>query len=424
VYFQRDGRVFFQSSFSSRTLEALPSLDMPLEAFLPLLSDEDYASVGDGFLATPQGPVLFAVTGITDDDGQRPPGGYLVIWRRANRAFFGELFGEQVEDVQRFEASMHDGLLDAVAGSASGVVARNGGNSVRWTIDDVHGEPLFVVRQAVPPRSFHDGPVSVSTAVGFGSLALLLLALAFLLSRYVIEPIVELGSFAASVAESEDFSRRPPVSRIEEIGNVAVRFDQLLGRVESQEKALKAQNSALEALSELDSLTSVGNRRAFERTLERDWARAMRARQPISCLMIDVDYFKSYNDHYGHPAGDVVLQRVAEVLSGTINRATDSLCRYGGEEFVALLVDTDLDAAASLAETMVRAVTDLAIPHAHSLCSDYVTICAGVATRVPRQSDLASALVRLADRALYDAKDAGRNRVVVSRDPGAELESS
>jgi diguanylate cyclase (GGDEF)-like protein len=177
---------------------------------------------------------------------------------------------------------------------------------------------------------------------------------------------------------------------------------------------LQAANQKLQALSTLDSLTEIPNRRAFESFLFRAWRQGMRNTTPISLIMIDVDYFKEFNDANGHQEGDACLKTIARVLSRALQRPIDLVARYGGEEFAAVLPETEVRGAAVVAENMRRSVARQAIHHAHSLAGNCVTISAGVAATVPTQTCSVTDLIASADRALYDAKRHGRDQVWIA----------
>lgn len=169
----------------------------------------------------------------------------------------------------------------------------------------------------------------------------------------------------------------------------------------------------LAKLSAEDSLTQVANRREFERRFSIEWGRARREGSMLALIMVDVDCFKNFNDHYGHLAGDACLQQIAAALRAIPHRAADLVARFGGEEFVALLPSTDADQAAKVAEHLRQAIVDLQIPHATSRVSAGVTASLGVAAILPTGDVQAQALIAAADEALYKAKQNGRNRVVV-----------
>ncbi|CAO3417767.1 diguanylate cyclase domain-containing protein [Azospirillum doebereinerae] len=174
---------------------------------------------------------------------------------------------------------------------------------------------------------------------------------------------------------------------------------------------LKRQADLLRSLSFLDGLTGIANRRRFDETMEREWRRCARIQQPVSLVILDVDHFKAYNDHYGHQSGDECLRAVAEVLAERMKRPCDLVARYGGEEFICLLPETENSGAAQVAEWLRAAVADCGIPHAKSPVASCVTISLGVATMVPGSSRTPDQLAQAADQLLYQAKRAGRNRV-------------
>ncbi|MAD45147.1 MAG: hypothetical protein CMI02_05870 [Oceanospirillaceae bacterium] len=185
--------------------------------------------------------------------------------------------------------------------------------------------------------------------------------------------------------------------------------------VKNQLLALEAQRlqhltTRLHYMSTTDSLTGIANRRHFEKKLESEWRRCLRSKTPLALVMIDLDQFKEYNDHYGHLKGDECLKLLAQLMSSFCQRPGDLCARYGGEEFVILLPDTPLTDALRLIEDMRAAVGERNIPHQWAV-SGHVTISAGVAAEIPQEDRGADALLSEADRRLYQAKDAGRNQV-------------
>jgi len=182
---------------------------------------------------------------------------------------------------------------------------------------------------------------------------------------------------------------------------------------------LRERTRQLLRLASIDGLTALANRRSFDETLDLEWRRARRNRTPLSLALIDIDFFKRYNDHYGHQAGDDCLKTVAATLAHAAERPGEIVARYGGEEFAVVLPLCDVPTARALAEKMRKRVADLALPHAGSLIGDHVTISCGVATLVG-DIDTAeampdeAALITAADQALYAAKEAGRDQVQVN----------
>ncbi len=172
------------------------------------------------------------------------------------------------------------------------------------------------------------------------------------------------------------------------------------------------QRRLLEQLAMIDSLTEIPNRRRFAEVYEREWRRCMRSASPLSLVVVDVDYFKIYNDTYGHAAGDVVLKQVAKAIGAALRRPADFVARYGGEEFVVLLPDVDAANARNIAESIRQEVADQKIPYPESATGPWLTVSLGGATRIPKQYDVDAALFDLADHYLYQAKGNGRNRVM------------
>jgi len=177
--------------------------------------------------------------------------------------------------------------------------------------------------------------------------------------------------------------------------------------------SLSREKERLEALATRDALTGAHNRRVFDEHLMEEWRRAGRSGEPLSLIMVDVDYFKVYNDTYGHVAGDHCLQQIVQALMGCVSRSGDLVARYGGEEFVTLLPNTPEQGALDVAQRMCQKVGELHIVHRGSEL-DRVTISAGVATLVPKSEEKAAALVSAADAALYRAKEGGRNRAATA----------
>lgn len=179
------------------------------------------------------------------------------------------------------------------------------------------------------------------------------------------------------------------------------------------EQELLRLKQELEELSFKDGLTGVANRRLFDSIMEIEWGNARRTRLPLSLILLDIDYFKQYNDHYGHIRGDDCLKQVAQALSGAGTRVRDFFARIGGEEFVLVLPETDAVAAEKIAERCRDLMFKLQIPHERSSVHQIVTISLGVGTLVPGRDDDPLSFIDRVDRLLYQAKERGRNRVEV-----------
>lgn len=182
-------------------------------------------------------------------------------------------------------------------------------------------------------------------------------------------------------------------------------------RKKTEEKLLSLQRE-LEDLSFKDGLTGIANRRRFDALITAEWETALRTQRPLSLILVDIDFFKQFNDHYGHIQGDECLRRVAQSLKAGATRPRDFLARYGGEEFVLVLPDTDQKGVAAVAARCREALADIAIPHQSSAVGPTVTISIGAGTIVPTLHDQVMQFIEQIDRRLYRAKQNGRNAVV------------
>lgn len=210
-----------------------------------------------------------------------------------------------------------------------------------------------------------------------------------------------------------------PIKKLELKARVrsVLRMKEEMDSRKKNQMELEEANRMLRRLSTMDGLTGVANRRFFDEYFLREWRRCMREQIPISLIMIDIDHFKSYNDHYGHLGGDDCLRQVSATLEMSLRRPGDFLARYGGEEFAALLPGTKASGAVHVANTMIRQLAEKRLPHLASAVSDCVTVSLGVASLVPDTAKQPEALVSAADQALYSAKKAGRNQVFLAASP-------
>lgn len=224
-------------------------------------------------------------------------------------------------------------------------------------------------------------------------------------------------------AGAMDFIKKP-LERVELLSRVrsALRLKHETARRKARETELlevthqlQEANERLQSLSFLDGLTGIANRRHFDQELLQECRRAQREGIALSLIMIDIDYFKAFNDTYGHLKGDDCLKTVANILKKTLKRPGDFVARYGGEEFAVVLPNTEHEGAAIVAEELRANIERECIAHLNSLCANYVTVSLGVVTRFSEQAETPADLILAADRALYRSKHEGRNRVSVER---------
>ncbi len=211
----------------------------------------------------------------------------------------------------------------------------------------------------------------------------------------------------------------PPIVKIRVRNHLELkRYNDML---ELLGEELARKNRQLETLARKDGLTGLANRRFFDEALDAEIRRAMRSRKPLTLIMCDIDFFKGYNDHYGHLAGDDCLREIGTLLRRLFQRGGDLPARYGGEEFAVILPDTAADNALQLAENLCREMYALSLPHAFSDVSAYVTLSIGVVSSTVSQTDTTDWFISQADTALYRSKELGRNRVSMAVVPDSNM---
>ena len=250
--------------------------------------------------------------------------------------------------------------------------------------------------------------------------------LAYLISHSISMPLDKLVGIMKET-ETGNYATRMTHEGNDELTVLSQKFNQMASqigheyerleeRVSERTRDLEEANRKLAALSMTDGLTGIANRRRFDEVLVSELSRAARSRQPLALMMLDVDFFKNYNDHYGHQDGDTCLRKVARLLHSHARRASDLVARYGGEEFVMLAADTDADSALGLAEAIRQSLEALGLPHVKSPLG-CVTTSIGVVALVPDEGQTPEMFIRMADKAMYRAKEQGRNQVVLAGRP-------
>ncbi|MGH1374634.1 MAG: diguanylate cyclase [Cellvibrionaceae bacterium] len=226
--------------------------------------------------------------------------------------------------------------------------------------------------------------------------------------EYFVSPIINNGKQEGAVITFIDITERKALE-----SELECYRDNLEALVREKTQDLENANKQLLQLSRLDGLTGIPNRRTFDEIVDQEIRRANRNNQACGLAMIDVDYFKSYNDHYGHIEGDHSLKKVAQLLKSLFPRAGDLVARYGGEEFVLILPQSDLVLLKTQANRILKGIRDLKIPHAESGCSSTLSVSIGIALGEPPILNI-EALIEKADQALYQAKHNGRDRFSIA----------
>ncbi|MGL4619060.1 diguanylate cyclase domain-containing protein [Chroococcidiopsis sp.] len=221
------------------------------------------------------------------------------------------------------------------------------------------------------------------------------------------DPQAKIKGFAVGAVDyiTKPFYEAEVIARV----SVHLQLSFLTRTVTEQAIALQKANQELQNLIYIDSLTQIANRRQFDTCFEREWRRLAREQAPLALILCDVDYFKKYNDCYGHIAGDICLQNIAKALMRAVTRPADLVARYGGEEFGIILPNTNIEGAIRVAERIQAEIEQLQILHSQSKVSAYVTVSLGISSHMPHQEMSTEKSIAAADRALYCAKQQGRN---------------
>jgi diguanylate cyclase (GGDEF)-like protein len=381
-------------------------------------SGESPVDVGiSGILPTEQGPMLLSVRPVLTSENRGPMRGTLVMGRLLDASLAADLAEQTRLDffVGQPELSVEgkafrldpDGDFPQFDKSADDRLF------TYQPYPDLSGKPAFLIR-VESPRTLIGTLRLMMRHVVFSLVVaglVLLVLLSTLLQRIVLGPVSRLTEHARAIRTVGDLSARIHLRRSDEIGQLSCEFDGMMAEIEQKTSEIARANCELQRLSHEDMLTRLANRRKFEECLSQEWQRMFRERRPLSLILCDLDFFKLFNDTYGHQEGDRCLKLVAGALLENSRRPTDLVARFGGEEFAIVLADTEMAGALAVAEAVRGAVRLLKIPHQSSTIDPYVTLSAGVATLVPEAELAPDILVSLADQALYCAKQQGRNRV-------------
>lgn len=409
-------------SFQFLTTGAIP-LTHPLLAMPSVEAAEKKKS---GVIDTEFGPLLFSTRQILHSDGSGPGMGYLIMGR-----FLDTSTQKTLKEQTRipFEIVYPFPRENSSCGSLADVGTMQPDKLDYFTLtngayiktcagyQDTSGEPLFGVQYLFPREITRKGITSMgyAAALVIFSGVIILIILNVLLQYVVLRPVQRLTAHAARLEQEGDYSVRLNLSRHDEIGKLASSFDTMVQTINDRTAELQLANEQLILLSVQDGLTGIANRRMFDSYLKKEWRRAKREQSPLSVILLDVDFFKGFNDTYGHQQGDRCLIAVAAVLQQHVRRPADLAARYGGEEFVMVLPNTHTQGAMLLAEHVREGVQALKIAHRASTVSPFVSVSLGVATTVPPvdQDDTGlDALLEMADQGLYLAKNQGRNRAM------------
>ncbi|MCO7222745.1 diguanylate cyclase domain-containing protein [Pleionea sp. CnH1-48] len=369
-----------------------------------------------GFIEIDKKLAMFVSSNIIPSAGRGESRGTMLVWR-----FVNQKVQSQLSDLTQLKVVLSKGSDRNVSLSAQSIrenkVAlerfhRDEQSNLSLTFSDIYHQPLLAVSYKAPKRMFDDRLFDTAL-IGASAGILVILALMFCtLNKIVVQPILELQKTIRRVLNLGDYTQTTGMKRNDEIGRLAFMVDTLFNNVFTQQAELIKHNIKLKELSDTDELTGIANRRSLENYLGHLSEETLYVPESLSVLMIDVDHFKLYNDHYGHAAGDEALKEVASTIEDLTRSHYDMVARYGGEEFSVLLRKANKSRAVKVANKLCQSIFLLRIPHESSPTSEYLTISIGVASCPPKHKCNNKQLFEAADEALYQAKSNGRNQVV------------
>lgn len=371
-----------------------------------------------GLLRTTQGPLLYAVVSVMRSDTLSTAAGNLLLGQ-----YFDDDLVRDIEEAAQLPVALMPlpiDYRDEALPASIDQLYRDRQDRLHWLLRDHAGTPLLRLTVQLPSRSADRRLVSVPLLAAFVTSIIGFAIILVLVQRGLIGPIQTIGRHLYDVRRHGDYSLRLNEERGDELGDLGRDIDALLDHVHSQQLQLQQQAQELQTLSYQDGLTGLANRRRFDQSLADNWALAQRGQTPLALIMCDVDYFKPFNDNYGHQLGDEVLKEVAKLIRDNVVRLSDIAARFGGEEFAILLPDTGESGALLIAERLQQELRVLAIPHEYSPISRSLTMSFGIASLVPSSAQGPRDLVRRADEALYVSKAEGRNRITLASALGYE----
>ena len=392
--------------------------DLPITDLQPLLIDlhkvkERAPLFNAGFALTDDGPILYAVASVMRSDTSGASNGNLLLATGFDRELQHEIEESSQLKVSFSKPEAVD--LNAPIQSADRVY-RDSSNQISWLIRNEKALPVLKLTLSLPPSNYDKQlqlPLQVSFLTNLFSFGLLLL----IFRNVLIKPILAISAHLRRVRTAGDYTLRLNSIASNEIGDLGRNIDALVQHVQVQQEQLHAQTAEMQALSFQDGLTGLSNRRRFDQALVDNWARAQRTKTSLALIMFDVDYFKKYNDHYGHQLGDEALKRLSDIVRRVVVRQSDLAARYGGEEFAILLPETTESGAEQIASRLQREIHAAAIAHQHSPVDRLLTISIGIAALVPGTNNSSHDLVHNADVALYNSKARGRNCITLASRP-------
>lgn len=374
-----------------------------------------------GIMITEKGPLLICSRPILTSNNEGPVAGTIVMGRFLTDSVIASLIEQTHVPFEiilchnTLKNNKYKTIVDYFSKESSFYIEKENDYLRMYApYYDINKKMAFLITTLFPREITKSGFFTIHFAILSILLSgcIVLLAMLLSLKKIILLPLYRLTNFVVAVEKDRDFSLRVMFKRKDEIGILASGLNNMVQTIAEQTDLLISANLKLHNLSSQDGLTGIANRRKLDDVLEKEWKRLYREKQPLSLILCDLDFFKMYNDHYGHQAGDTCLKAVASVIEKSFNRSGDLAARYGGEEFVSVLSNTDIKGAVYMAELIRVAVENLEIEHVKSNVSPHVTLSLGVSSCIPGPGLSIEKLIDAADKSLYLAKQQGRNRTV------------
>jgi diguanylate cyclase (GGDEF)-like protein len=401
------------------------------------LSLQSGALSSKGIFVQDNTPILFSIHPILTTEGLGPAQGYLILGRTVDDVLI-EKFKNQTKTTFEINIISPEVFSNDKSLTKKIHIKQSDDNFIEIQKNYFSNNiPVISIAATSPKDITRNGLKSIIYALS----ALFIIGLLSILSVWallkfsILRPVASLTKEIVNISTHTDYSLRSKINKKDEIGILAKEFNCMLTildanhlelkktylqikadnkKIRRTESALKEANSKLEKLTVTDPLTGIANRLCIQQKLEGEWSALRRSKQSLSILMIDIDFFKLFNDHYGHQAGDKCLIQVASSLKRCMRRPNDLAARYGGEEFILIIPRSDINAAKQLAQNVRDALALEKIEHLHSEVDNIITVSIGIASIIPSQDSTIESLIHQADSALYEAKKNGRNRIDVA----------
>jgi diguanylate cyclase (GGDEF)-like protein len=358
-------------------------------------------------------PIAFSIRLIFNSDHEGPPRGYVIFGKKLD-AFF-------VEDIERKFKKPFE--IERIQITATPI---NDFSDFKYSIVPLTKQQLSISKiylvdniEALQISTKIDRKITQSglsvlnyTLFYLLLITILMMSVVTIILKYsIFDPLIKLKSQIQYISKHKDYSLRSQVKSNDEIGIFSMAFNNMLDIIKQNNRDLVEANAKLSKLTLIDPLTQIANRLGITNKLQIEWMASYRQQTPLSILMVDIDYFKTYNDDYGHQKGDECLIQIAKILNNNMNRPRDFVGRFGGEEFILILPETNSKAALKIAKHIQLDIAKSSIEHKDNKVSLYVTVSIGVATQISLGGQSAQRLIYHSDNALYMAKNSGRNRI-------------